>query len=335
MSEQLTVIEQGRMNPIEIFGGNGIDPVIDKIEREVRSRELDISTPQGRKDIASLAYKVARSKTTLDAMGKSLTDDAREKISSIDAERRKMRTRLDALRDDVRSPLTAWEDKEKDRIKAHEGALSDLEKMGSFDTTPPSVDVLERIDAMATFHVSRDWEEFSSRAGKVCQETRHELSRFYEELRDKEAKQLELDRARKEVAAREARAHDEEVARKAAEKAKAEAEARAQAEKVAAHAAEERRRAEDAAKIRAAEKAKAEAEQKAVTAAKKERDRIEKEKAERERAEKARAENIKHCQKINDEAVTALLEAGLSDAAAKIAIDAISSHRIAHVKIIY
>lgn len=51
----------------------GIDPIIARIEAEVRSHVPDVTTKRGRDAIASLAYKVARSKTTLDEAGKSLT----------------------------------------------------------------------------------------------------------------------------------------------------------------------------------------------------------------------------------------------------------------------
>ena len=68
MSE-LIVLES--LNPIEVFTNNGLDKIIDKIEADIKSIVTDATTKKGRDEIASLAYKVARSKTTLDDMGKA------------------------------------------------------------------------------------------------------------------------------------------------------------------------------------------------------------------------------------------------------------------------
>lgn len=65
----------------------GIDPIIARIEAEVRSHVPDVTTKRGRDAIASLAYKVARSKTTLDEAGKSLTEEQRRQINVVDAAR--------------------------------------------------------------------------------------------------------------------------------------------------------------------------------------------------------------------------------------------------------
>ena len=75
-------IEPGALVPmattdlVAIFTApGGVDAVIARLERDARAAaaELDISTPRGRKEIASLAYKVARSKTALDTTGRSGT----------------------------------------------------------------------------------------------------------------------------------------------------------------------------------------------------------------------------------------------------------------------
>lgn len=45
---------------------NGLDPFLAKIREEIDSFVPDVSTRKGREAIASIAYKVARSKTALD-----------------------------------------------------------------------------------------------------------------------------------------------------------------------------------------------------------------------------------------------------------------------------
>jgi colicin import membrane protein len=86
MSENaLTLIETAK--PLDLFANNGLDQVIEKIEQEARSIVLDISTAQGRKDIASLAFKIAKSKTHLDNVGKELVSGWKEQAKKVDAER--------------------------------------------------------------------------------------------------------------------------------------------------------------------------------------------------------------------------------------------------------
>jgi colicin import membrane protein len=60
----LAVIET--MTPAKLFEPGTIDPLIERIKTEVRSVAIDTSTGSGRKACASLAFKVARSKTFID-----------------------------------------------------------------------------------------------------------------------------------------------------------------------------------------------------------------------------------------------------------------------------
>ena len=57
---------------------NGLDPWIAKIRKEVESFVPDVTTKKGRDAIASIAYKVAKSKTALDNLGKELVSELKE-----------------------------------------------------------------------------------------------------------------------------------------------------------------------------------------------------------------------------------------------------------------
>ena len=81
----------------------------EKVAQEVAGHEPDLSTDKGRKAIASLAYKVTRTKTAIDEAGKKLTEDKKKEIAAVDAERKAIREKLDALAAEVRKPLTDWE----------------------------------------------------------------------------------------------------------------------------------------------------------------------------------------------------------------------------------
>ena len=108
-------------NALSIFNGSSVDRIVGDIEDEVRGFAFDVSSVKGRKDIASMAHKVSRSKTALDGLGKSLVGDWKAKAKVVDQERKMLRDRLDALRDEVRRPLTEWE--EAEAKKAEEEAV--------------------------------------------------------------------------------------------------------------------------------------------------------------------------------------------------------------------
>src|SRR6185437_576408 len=144
-SSALATIET--LVPAQVFASGAIETVLSRIEREARERAaaLDISTPAGRKDIASLAYKVARSKTALDGAGKDLKAEWLAKSNAVDAERRTLRERLDALADEVRAPLTEWENAEKPRVKAHEDALVAIVESPDYGSAETATELAERL----------------------------------------------------------------------------------------------------------------------------------------------------------------------------------------------
>src|SRR5690348_15385756 len=109
----LVSIDISTLTPATVFAPGGMEGIISKLEAEVRAIDRDISTPEGREAVKSLAYKVARSKTALDEMGKELVAGIKKQAGAIDADRKLARDRLDALKEEVRGPLTAWEEAEK------------------------------------------------------------------------------------------------------------------------------------------------------------------------------------------------------------------------------
>lgn len=67
LSENVTAISVYRTE-------GGAKEIVKKIKEDAKSIVLDASTAEGRKEIASVAYKIARSKTALDEMGKELVE---------------------------------------------------------------------------------------------------------------------------------------------------------------------------------------------------------------------------------------------------------------------
>ena len=296
-----------------VFAPGGVEKIISDLEATVRATPRDMTTDAGRKAINSLAYKVARSKTALDDMGKELVADIKKQSGAIDAERRVIRDRLDALRDEVRGELTAWEALEKRRIEDHEAALVFIISSTRF-AEPPTVQQIQDRSAGVTATADRNWQEFQERAAAATAEALETLVSMLAAAIKAEADAAELAELRQMKA-------DREAADIAASNAAAAAEtSRRQAEKDAAEAAQRAER-EAARDIERAEQAARDATAAAALAVENERKRVADEtaaaEAERRRVEgvaAARAANVKHREKIERKVRDALLGLGIEQA---------------------
>ena len=72
-NESTALVRLESCTAVQIFGPGFIDPLLDQLEAEAKAEaaKLDISTEANRKALASLAYKVARSKTFIDDQRKA------------------------------------------------------------------------------------------------------------------------------------------------------------------------------------------------------------------------------------------------------------------------
>lgn len=348
---ELVVIDTSALVPVEVFSPGGIDAILAKVEADARAAAdvLDVSTPKGREKIKSLAHKVARSKTALDDMGKELVADMKARAAAIDAERRSVRDRLDALRDEVRKPVDDYEAADAARIVCHETALAAITEGSGYGTHETSAEIAVRLAYLESYP-ARDWQEFKARAEKVLAAEVERTKGLLTTAQTREAKAAELERlhreaeerAAREKAGREERERREREERIAAQaRAEAEAKAKREAEERVAKAevarVEAERRAKEAVeqaerdRIAAAEHAKRQAED----AVQQERERIEEARRAEEAAAAKREADIAHRRKINGEAVTALVAAGLSEGAARTAIVSIAKREVPHVSIAY
>lgn len=243
----------GALVPAEVFADGGVDRILADLKARAKSEPVDISTPQGRAALKSLCYKIARSKTALDGMGKDLGENHNAKWTAINKDRKRIRDDLDALNEEIRAPLTEWEAKDYARIMAHETAIQEIGALIEFAGDPEISEIERRID-----HVrgdDREWQEFSKRAQDFKIATVAELIRMRERWSNVYAERAEAERLRAEEAARVQRERDAAIAAAAAEQAKREAEAKAAA---AAHeAAENARLAREAIERRARQEAEA------------------------------------------------------------------------------
>ncbi|MDS0026994.1 hypothetical protein AAHD56_21765 [Enterobacter kobei] len=280
MSEVTDLVVIEKQNAMAVFTTKEqLDPIIEAIEKEARSLVPDVSTRKGRDAIASMAHKVARSKTYIDNAGKDLVAELKALPKQIDESRRIVRERLDALKDEVRRPLTEWE-AEQERIKAEEAMnamhAEALEMNIRFDQElAAKFEADHEMALLMNKDFDRDREEQRRQAEQAQRERDERLKQEAAEQarRDAEAKhKAEIEAAARREAEEKARAELAERQRVEAEqraaREKQEAEARAEREKEEAVAAE-RRRLEEAEAARLAEEQR-KAEEEARRAADKE-----------------------------------------------------------------
>lgn len=350
-------------NPEVLFREKDMLPaLIESIEKEIADHKPDLKTEKGRKAIASLAYSIAKRKTSLDESGKALNAKMRKELDVVDEVRRKLRDSLDGLRDKARAPLDAWEVAEEERkgkINEVRTLFADACDMPADATLADLADMSKLIEGAKidpeVFGDLRDQAEAERIAARVG------LAARKAKLEQAEADRAELARLR---------AEKEEAERKAREAAAAEAARKADEERIAAATkaaaekaiADERRKAQEAADAAAAAQAKADAARAAAEAAerKKAQDAIdeanrkakaaeealeaerraeaakvaaaEKAKAEQARLDAERQRNQEHRGKLMKAAKEALMEhGGIKEEAAKAIVLAIVAGSIPNV----
>ncbi|HGW2957020.1 TPA: hypothetical protein ACNP37_005805 [Raoultella ornithinolytica] len=323
MSEITDLVVIEKKNAMAVFTNNDqLDPLIEAIEKEARSLVPDVTTKKGRDAIASMAHKVARSKTYIDNAGKDLVAELKALPKQIDESRRVARERLDALKDEVRRPLTEWEAKQE-RIKAEE-AMNALHA--------EALAMNEEFDRQLAARIESD----------------HEMALLMNDAFDREQADKAAEAERQRIA------HEEEIKRLAAAAAAREVEQRAQREREeAAHReAVLKAQAEQAERDRIAAEQKAEAEKQAAVEAERrkaqeEADRIRREAEQREQArlaeekrkadEQARREaDVKHRKAVGVEVVKALVaNTSLTREQAIEVLTAVKDGRIPHTGISY
>ena len=346
---EIQILEQNSNAIVEAYKTEGgAQSLFDRIAEQARSVVPDLSTDKGRKAIASMARKVASSKTAFDAHGKELKEQYTVITSKIDADRKLFRDQCDALRDEIRKPLTDWENADKQRIIDIEARINGLKQQFGSSL---SVDIQNDIDRIQAIEIDDSFMEFQDKAKLQKYETIELLSKLLAEVKESEAKQAELEALRIAEQARLQREHEERIAREAAERATREAEEKArfeaervQREKLEAEQREALLKAEKEAALLREEQLKQQAierekqaeidRQNAIEA---ERKRIEQEaqaKAEADRkAQEAREADKAHKKKVCDSILVELAKLNIDEQTGKDLIKAIYNNQIPNITI--
>ncbi|NBN68754.1 cell envelope biogenesis protein TolA [Proteus sp. G2609] len=313
MANELVVIEQA--TALDLFTApEKVNQMLEHIkslaEEERKELDSDFSVAKNRKAFASLAYKVAQTKTYIDKEGKAVVDKLKELPKKVDASRKIFRDELDALSTDIRKPLTEWEAQEKAREEA-EALKKQIE-----------VDHEEALQMNELFDLRK------------AEEERKRIARE-EEMKRQAAEQARLEAERKAQQEIEAAAKREREAKEAAERAEREKQEAIQRAEQAAKEAKEKAERDAKEALERAEREKKlaiEAERKKVQEA--EQARLAEE--ERKRQEEAKRQADKeHRRKYNQETLQALVSNGFDEKLATEFIKLVASKQIPHMTMNY
>lgn len=313
MANELVVIEQE--TALDLFTApEKVNQMLEHIkslaEEERKELDSDFSVAKNRKAFASLAYKVAQTKTYIDKEGKAVVDKLKELPKKVDASRKMFRDELDALSTDIRKPLTEWEAQEKAREEA-EALKKQIE-----------VDHEEALQMNELFDLRK------------AEEERKRIARE-EEMKRQAAEQARLEAERKAQQEIEAAARREREAKEAAERAEREKQEAIQRAEQAAKEAKEKAERDAKEALERAEREKQlaiEAERKKAQEA--EQARLAEE--ERKRQEEAKRQADKeHRRKYNQETLQALVSNGFDEKLATEFIKLVASNKIPHMTMNY
>lgn len=178
-------------------------------EVEERARTLakaeDPATIGGRTALASIAYRVARSKTALDKLRKEATEDLRKKVTQVNAAGTGMVNRLEALQAEVRKPVTDWEVKDEERKKVRNDRIEEIAKLrDNIGGASVATASLKLADLMVLADPTFDWQEFRERAMKEGDFSRAQIQAAHDAAARHEKEQAELEALRAEKAQRDA-----------------------------------------------------------------------------------------------------------------------------------
>ena len=288
------------MNAVELFQENAIQTLLDSITKEVKSEVVDPSSEKGRDRIKSLAYKVAKSKTAIDTLGKDLVTDWKTKSKEVDAVRKNARDYLDNLKAEVRQPVTDWEEAEKARVDAIKERIDYIHTLSQTCDSYSGLYTLDHLKAavetLNSMPIDESYQELKSIAQKAKDDALTSLNVGIAVAEEAKAQAIELERLTQEERGRE------------------EAEQKRLTEEREAKIAKD-----------AAEKAITDAENKRIAAEKLEQEALAKREADTE-----------HRRKINNQTVAALKQmTDIDDGTATQVVEAVAKNQIPNVRITY
>lgn len=222
------------------------------IEQQIADFVPDLTTDTGRRAIASLAFRVTKTKTAITAAAEELIEAERKKVNDTVAERRRIETKLDGLRDLARKPLTEWEEREEKRkalVTEAEQFIERSQHIG-IDATADTV-ASTRAMLNGTEITAELFGDDAERLEVLRKNAVEVLDSTIARLEQQEREKAELEQLRQEKAERDRKEAERKEAERQAQEAEAarqreaeEAQRREDEERLAAEQEEERKRLE-------------------------------------------------------------------------------------------
>lgn len=331
----------------------------------------DLKTVKGRKEIASMAYEVARTKTAIENKGKELSAEQKKVPARIDAERKRVWDILESWQKEVRKPLDDWQAAEDARIDRHNDRLNWLKTLADDLGDLTSLHINGLIAEAEGMQLGAHWEEFEAEAANTKDKVLTTLRAALQKREQFEAEQAELSRLRREAeeraeqdrirlaqeaaveAERQRVAQEQQAAREAAARREQELLDQAAAQereaenqrlrlKLQAEQAERARIQAEADRVAAEQRMEQErqaaarrAEEAAEQARQEERRRADAAAAEIVRQQEVRERDVAHRRTINRAALDAFVAGGMTEECAKQAITLIAERKIPNITISY
>lgn len=324
---QLIPIES--VNAIELFDDiKVLTTLLNEIKISATDFEPDVTTDKGRKEIASQAYKVRRSKTVIDNAGKDQTDEWRSKTNKVNTGRKYARDFCDALCDEITEPLDAYKEEQAALVAlAALRAEKEADEIAAYERN----DLIDREAKVKAFELQQ--------AAAEAERQRIEQERLAAKVKEEQLEQIRInaEKKAKQDAADELQAAKDETARLEQERLDALAREKARIAQVEQDKKDATRDAAQAAEAaHAAQQAAIALEQKR---AKDEAQRVERERLklidQNEREAQARARDTENRRMVDNLIIDALVAGGVSKAAAKKTVTLIAGMKIPRTSIRY
>ena len=325
-----------KINALQVFTEEGIDPFLAKIRIAVSGIVPDVKSAKGRAEIKTLAYQITLRKGAIDRAGAELVKGWKAQAKVVDDSRRKARDFLDKLSTEIRQPLTEYEE-ETARMQAE----ADHKKMirEAHDAALIDHDIWLREKTLAekeaTIQAEEEERQREEDARNKAEKTRLENERIRKEAEEKAkkagAEKLRLAGLRAQKATADKKLLLEKTNREKKEAAE-------KAEKDAEEAEEEAQRliAEAVERAEKGTREAVEAERLRLTKEQEERTRIADEQAEGIRkAEEVKKASDDYRREINQGALAALLKQGIEEPAARHFITIVFQGKIPGIRMTY
>lgn len=331
-------------NAIELY--SEFRQQLEALKAESNALVFDYASPKGNKEARSHVYSLRKVGAALEKARKAAKADALEYGRLVDSKAKEIDGEITALIEVHDKPLREIEEREQARIDAIKARMKALDVAPLLTPTLTSAEISGILADVEAFPIDSGLGEFMAPAAIAKDAAMAELKTKLAARQAYESEQAELARLREQEALRQQQEREARIAKEAAHKARIEAEQKAERDRLA-----EQRKAEQAKQeaeriaqrqqlaIERAQREKAEAETRAANAEKEAKAKAERELAAKLAAEKAEAEkreaNKKHCARINNAAVDALVANGIDADVAKQVIILIASRKIPAVSIEY